>query len=122
MFRKLTQSASNNDITSFKVIFSNFETVVQINSSTIGSLGGSLIEAVIIKACQQTNQSQSVVRYLTDFYHKFFTKNRKPEGLMISNMDFWKSKIDEHCPELEYGTKYFPCVIRNLQSLYGNII
>jgi len=120
MFRKLNRCEADDDMISFRVIFSNFEALVKMNSATIDGLRGSVVEAVIIKACLNTNNHHAIVRYLTDFYHKFFTTNRKPKALMLGNMQFWQSKIDAHCPELEYGKKYYPCVLRNLQSLYGN--
>lgn len=120
MFRACKLLKSQYAILSYQVTFSDFETIVTIPEWNPQYVGGTLVEILIIKAC--LSNQRVVSRTLANFYVDFFRKHPRTKQATIVNLQYWRDIIDKHCPELEYGKKYYTCVLRIIQQSYGAIL
>lgn len=91
----------------YTIIDSNFQEKIKIKSDVPHIV--SELAVITIYKNRKLPIAQNVARlYL---WHEFRNKTRYSD----QEFSLWKRLIDNERPELEYGSKYFQCVINNIR-------
>ena len=81
---------------------------------------GDIARRIIAIITQYRNRKLPVAGNLARFY-LWYAKSAMPRAIEPNRMAFDKEDIDNAYPEVEYGTKHFDCMVRQLQQVqYGN--